>query len=440
MLDKFKQLYSILPSGITKCLRYMPDRFLFGASYRSTIPSFNKDLQKRNLYKIIHYSRETTLFGKENYPNKFSVDEVYSVLDSLPSITSKMISSSPADFISDKFSSRNAYFTTTGGTGRSPTDVFLSNKSYGVEWAHMHHIWGEAGYSRAGGIKLTLRGKHVDGPGLCKYNPIYNELVVDTFRLSVNNFKEVITEAGKHNIKYIHGYPSLLSEFLDFCKYYGITLDVDAVYLGSEGASLALKSSLSEYFTANVISWYGQTEKVVLAADVRGNNEFKVYTSYGMAAIDKTDGDVGEILGSTFVNQAMPLVKYHTGDYGRLLEKDSGYYLVDIQGRWGKDFVYLDSNKKIPTSSINLHSKIQKEITFFQIHQNEYGSLLIKVLKKKHAAMNESEIKKILYNELSQKLRGFTIDIEFVHDSSCIEKSSRGKMIMLVQNLSQGQN
>ena len=231
----------------------------------------------------------------------------------------------------------------------------------------MHKIWEYAGYNRHTDVKLTIRGKSIKGDSLVEYNPIYNEIVVDSFKLKKDNFHNIIDIIQKYKIKYIHGYPSLLKELMDYCKYFKLHFQLKGIFLGSEGSSVDEKSVLQNFFQCQVVSWYGQTEKITLAIDHSSNGVYRVFTSYGLPGIHNPDEHgFGEITGTTFINKALPIIKYRTGDYGNLI-KNKHVYLTNIQGRWGKDFIFLNHDKKIPTTSINLHSPIQNEILFYQI-------------------------------------------------------------------------
>lgn len=185
---------------------------------------------------------------------------------------------------------------------------------------------------------------------------------------------------------------------------------------------------------AKVIARYGLSEKVVLAFDAQASGRFVSYTSYGYPRIVDAGADgVGEIVGTTFVNRAMPLVNFRTGDYGRIVRENGQLIIEAIQGRWGKDFVYRTEGEKIPTSAVNLHGPVQAKIVFYQLVQNEYGKVLVKVLPKKGFAADE--VRREMLQELAERLKGFEIDCQVVASDADFERSVRGKMIMLVQNV-----
>lgn len=431
MLKQLKKIYDQLPKKYIKFLKYIPDRVLFGKSYMEwgSKVSFDKNIIDANLVEILNYAREHTEYGRQNIPQNVTPANAREVLESLPLVSSYDLSTNLEYYISDEFKGRNSYLTTTGGTGRNPTSILLSNQSYGIEWAHMHHIWSLAGYSKKKDLKLTLRGKSLKGDRLVEFNPIYNELVVDTFNVKDANFAQFIKEVEPYEITYIHGYPSLVKEFMVYFEKYNYKPKLKGVFLGSEGATPEEKKLISDFFGCKVVHWYGQSEKVALAFDVDGDGRFRVYTSYGYPRVVD-----GELVATTFVNHALPLINYKMGDGAEIVEDGKHLYIKNLRGRWGKDFVYLDKNKKIPTASINLHSSIQDEIVFYQIHQKEFAKIEIRVLKKATSSMKSDELLEMFGSEMRANLKDFEITVRLVEENEIV-KSHRGKMILLVQEL-----
>ena len=308
ILQKIKNLYRSLPPWMTAGVRFVPDGVLFGKSYRMCQTSVNIVDVGSNLRVALDYAREPTVWGREHVPMNICDEEAVEILRRLPVVSSDKLAAEPERFVSDEATDYNAYWTTTGGSGRNPTSIRLSNASYGIEWKHMHAIWG-GGYLRRRDLKLTFRGYHLKEGELVRFDPIYNELSVDPFQLNDGTFKEFMRRIQRYKVNCLHGYPSLISLFMERLMSIGETFRVKLIFLGSEGASVELKRQLSEFFGAKVISWYGQTEKVVLAYDADASGRFVNFSSYGYPWILNPDENgVGEIVGTTFVNKAMPLL------------------------------------------------------------------------------------------------------------------------------------
>lgn len=430
MLGIMKRIYDSLPKKHLKFLRNIPDRLLFGKSYiewKNKV-SFDKTLIDKNLFDTLNYAREHTQYGKDHIPKKFDISEVRTILESLPLTTSDDLARNLNYYTSDEFNRLNSYTTTTGGTGRNPTTLLLSNELYGIEWAHVHHIWSYAGYNRQRDIKLTLRGKSLNGDNLIEYNPLYNELVVDVFKINHNNFAKLLDEIIKYDIKYIHGYPSLVKEYMVYFQKNHYKPELKGIFLASENATVEDKRLIADFFKCKVISFYGQSERALIAVDIDSNDMHRVYTSYGYPRVIG-----GELILTSFVNRAMPLINYKIGDGAELIEDEHYLYLKNLTGRWGKDFLYLNKDKRISTAAINLHSQIQSEIVYYQIHQKEFGKIEVRVLQKSTSLLSAESVGKTFSDEIRSKLKEFEVNVRVVEEDEII-KSQRGKMILLIQD------
>jgi phenylacetate-CoA ligase len=437
MLGFIKNLYDRLPKEFVSFLKYVPDNILFGSQFGKNYSAIETDSSAviERLFAALNYARDNTVFWSRLVPTGFRKDETFKVYDELPPVSTDDLVKELGQYSSRQFNRMNSYTATTGGTGRHPTTITLSNESYAIEWAHMLYIWKHIGYVRSKNTKLTLRGKTLKGTKFIEYNPIYNELVVDMFKVTAHNFPAVFGCVDNYRIDYIHGYPSLVRELMNYLKLHGLNWHVKGVMLGSEGASVDEKKEISRFFECPVLSWYGQSEKVVLAADLASEGAFAVLTSYGYPSLHQAENGFGEICGTTFVNRALPLIKYRTGDYGRIEDRNGKMVITDLYGRWGKDFIYVDREKKIPTTSLNVHGPAQQEILFYQLYQEVYGKLVIKVLPRRTCRYSEDEIVGMLRGELSEKLRDFEVQYILVEDEKEIVRSERGKAIFLVQDL-----
>jgi phenylacetate-coenzyme A ligase PaaK-like adenylate-forming protein len=216
---------------------------------------------------------------------------------------------------------------------------------------------------------------------------------------------------------------------MQYFREFGFKTRLLGVFLASEGVTVDEIKEISSFFNCKVLLFYGQSERALFAADFDSTGIYRVFTSYGMPRIVN-----GDLVVTSFVNRALPLVNYNTGDGAELFEDEKYLFIRNVTSRWGKDFVYLNNSKKISTTAINLHSLIQKEILFYQIHQNNFGKVDILVLPKKDSNISNENLIEAIKNELQVKLLNFQLDVRIAHDKEII-RSKRGKMIMLVQNL-----
>lgn len=431
MLGNLKKIYDCIPKKFLFFLKNTPDIILFGKSYvqwKAKI-SFDKTLFDINLADTLNYAREHTLFGRDHIPNFVDSNNARVILESLPIITSHDIATDLAYYTSDEYNLFNSYLTTTGGTGRNPTTILLSNELYGIEWAHGHHIWSLAGYERKRDIKLTLRGKILHGSKLVEFSPIHNEIVVDVYKVNQKNFKDFIKIIKNYDIKYIHGYPSLVKQYMEYFREYRYIPKLNGVLLTSEGTTVSEKKKISDFFGCKVISFYGHSERALIAVDIEANGIYKVYSSYGFPRVVN-----GELVVTSFVNRAMPLINYSMGDGAELVEDEHSFYLKNITSRRGKDFVYLTKDIKISVTLLAMHTGVENEILYYQFHQKEFGKIEIRLLQKTDSSLQAQELCKKFSEAVQKELKDFTINVKAVTDNQ-ITKSHRGKMILLIQEL-----
>ena len=66
---------------------------------------------------------------------------------------------------------------------------------------------------------------------------------------------------------------------------------------------------IKQHWNLDWISWYGHSEMCFLAYDESKNNQYKPFFSYGL-----TENVDGHLVGTSFHNFDMPLIRYDTGD------------------------------------------------------------------------------------------------------------------------------
>jgi hypothetical protein len=137
-----------------------------------------------------------------------------------------------------------------GARWRRPTPLILSNASYGTEWRHIHYIWSIIGYQRRKHLKLTITGRRLPGDKYLYYNPLYNEIVVDFFRVTVKNFPEFLAQLSKYPIDYLETYPSLLRELRGYLEHFGLSIKIKGIMLGSEGIDQRERRAAEIFFDA----------------------------------------------------------------------------------------------------------------------------------------------------------------------------------------------
>jgi len=448
-----ESLYEKIPFILKRPLSLLPKRFLFGKSYSEYLKLIKMTENFSDEEKLSYQTRKLREIAMEAYyqtnfwPEKFKKSNIkpenieLDDLKKFPVIDSETVKKNYNDMISKRYKNKG-YWVTTGGTGRNPTPIFLSKDSFGIEWAFMIDQWKRIGF-RWKDKKITFRGKNL-GNKLVKPVYPYNELLVNVFKMNKSNIKSIVQQILKFDARFFHGFLSsiyIFSKYLEEEKINGEIFGLNGILLGSENIDEEKRQFLEHFYRTKTYSWYGHTEKGILAGECEYNRDYHVFFQYGVFNLLNEKGyysDSGEIITTGFVNKAMPLINYKTGDFaskaeGKCVCGRNYTLLKKVVGRWGKDYVYDKNGNKISTTALNVHIDKQKDILNLQILQNKFGE--IEVYFSLINNNNKEIIEKSLRKEFSTKLGdNFIVKTKWVEDAE-IFRTETGKVPYLINNI-----
>ena len=278
-----------------------------------------------------------------------------------------------------------AYKLNTGGSSGEPTAFWMDKNCWAREWAHMHTIWERLGYKYTD-LKLAIRGKNL-GRRPFAYNPVHNEYIINTY-LNVKDYAAQLERLfAKRDVKWFHGYPSSIYQFILECEAAFGKEGVQRLFKSVRGLLLSSEFPLpymKEKFNAyglKWISWYGHTEMCVLAYDNDCSNRYRPFATYGLAEVVD-----GHLIGTSFHNFDMPLIRYDTGDLVEATRVSAGGLVEEFaikEGRSG-DFIEDKHGKKIPLTALifGRHHKAFDVADYVQIGQTEPGKATLYVTMK----------------------------------------------------------
>ena len=213
-------------------------------------------------------------------------------------------------------------------------------------------------------------------------------------------------------------------------------LPLKGVLCGSEKLTTPQQRIIERVFKARCYTWYGHTERVVLAAWGRRSEFYYFQPQYGYVEFGPPDAEgLREVIGTSFDNMAMPFVRYRTGDYVRLLEDESVAKefpwpaATEIAGR-EQEFVYTSSGRKISLTAINMHDDIFDDLYSVQFYQETPGKVSLRYLPG--PKFSESRLPKIEAGVRRKLGDDLELTLERVSE---VEKTARGKHKWLVSKV-----
>ena len=368
-------------------------------------------------YRNLYQEHDFTPFQLKEYPD----------LQKIPIISKSMLQKYKLEYRS--LAQKNRILVNTGGSSGIPLAFYILPNSLGHEWAHMHYIWEKLKYS-TNNIKLMFGGEKLKNA--IEYDGLRNSYLVNIYR----SFNEIATLlrpiAGNKRIRFLHGYPSAIYEFAKYCESEDNDLanllrdNLWGAFLSSEYPAPIYRKKIEEVFKIPTISWYGHTERSVLAWEEKQAYEYVPFQTYGYAEakIDLNTGNT-KLIATSYYNTASPFIRYDTGDEIKIERIDDGILKTfRIEGGREGDFIIDNKGKNISLTGLifGRHHSAFNYSEFIQIGQTEPGKAVLFVTVKKSKSPDE-----ILKNGFDKE----GVDIEFeckIIDSPIVTKNGKVKL------------
>jgi len=405
-----------------------------------------EEYQFLKLKSLLQHAYNTVPFYRDTWNehgidiNKIqSLDDFY---NSIPLVTRDMVQDAPERFVSSIYKPAQGLLMNSGGsTGIPLTLYYLKGYSRAAEWAHMHLQWSRVGY-KIGRPMATLRGEYIGKERIYSYDPWRNTLILSSFNLNENNANVYLDLLNQYKIEFINAYPASLFNLINLLKNKEkIIPSLKVILLGSENIFAWQLKQFKEFFKiGKIFYWYGHGELCALGGgcEISSNYHFLPSYSYVEFISESENGrdasDMCEIIGTSFINPLMPLIRYRTQDYGIVTANlckcgRKHKQLSQVTGREQEIAVGLNSEKITLTALIfGRHADYFNHIIKMQIINTDPGKLVVKVIPKE--SFSDEHIAEI-EDTLSRK-QGMPFQTE-AHVVSEIDGTKRGKHRFLIR-------
>jgi phenylacetate-CoA ligase len=295
----------------------------------------------------------------------------------------------------------------TSGTSGTPLKVYRSLDSVLWESAFIERQFRWAGY-RPGMPRAYLRGDTVvpidkSAPPYWFYNRYNNQLVLSSRHLREPCVDALIREIERFSPFMLQAYPSTAYELAVLLDQRNVSLKIPYVFTASEPLYPHQRQLIEARLGARVMEYYGMAERVAYAGDCEYGN-LHVNTDYSHVEIVDDDGmptqGDGYIVGTTFHNTVMPLVRYRVSDRTRWRQESCpcgrSYPLIQpVTGKF-EDTLYGARGQRISPSVVTFIFKSLHGIQRSQVAQVGASEWEIRVVPA--AGYDQSQRKRLVEN------------------------------------------
>ena len=265
-----------------------------------------------------------------------------------------------------------------------------------------------------------------------------NEVWFNTFRMTPDQMKHYVQKLNSFRPRQVLAYAESVDEFCRFAGRNGISLVSPYGVMTSAGTLFPeMRATIERVMRAPVFNRYGSREMGGIACECEQHKGLHVSVLTHLVEIVRSDGcpaapgEIGEIVVTSLVNHAMPLIRYRIGDTGAWATEGctcgrSWPLLASVTGRTADTF--------LTASGSQIHGEYFTHLFYFQDWVERFQVIqeardLIRVLVVPRDCPDPAISRRAEINSITDKIKlvmgpSCTIRFEFADD---IPSSPSGK-------------
>lgn len=391
-------------------------------------PAKIEENQLSKLKEILIYSYKNVPYYQELFNSiHFDPDKLtdFRQIEIIPFLTREIITDNFDKLISKEKVKHGYYTGTTGGSSGLPLKFLLDYDSVYRETAFIYSYRKKLGYKLDDRLITFRQVKY--GDKLWTSNPMHNEIQFFPMKLSKVTIADYAKKINDYKPDYLNGYLSSIWYFARLLEEHGISLDfkLKGIFLISENIDFKQRNFIEQYFKVKSSTFYGHSERCVIAEEILPYR-YRFDPYYGYTEKIHIEGNNYSIAGTGFLNRTMPLIRYKTDD---ICSPDNQYYTIEGK-RSSTIGLYGTNNEFLPSTAFDLEDPVFRNITRYQLIQNEKGKADLSIIVSRNFNISElGDIRK----QINYQTKGI-IEIEVKIVDNLI-LTPRGKYQMYISSI-----
>jgi len=350
-----------------------------------------QQLRQRLLYRSLRAAMVKLPYYR-SLSHDFQEEDACEVLRSFPIIDKRSLLDHPRElYPNDGIKRPWQSLGKTSGTTGTPLTVFRSPQSVLMEHAFIKRHWAWSGYSD-GMPRATLRGDVVTSlnrrtPPFWFLNRYNNQLLLSSRHLLDDCIDPMLDRLEGFRPAMLQAYPSTAYALAQFLQRRNRRLRIPFLFCASEPLYPHQRDLIVERLGCQVMDMYGMAERVAFVTQCEFG-AMHVNSDYAHVEIvdedgQPTDGE-GYVVGTTFHNLSMPLVRYRLSDQTRWKSGDCpcGRHFPMIEPVTGKleDSITGSNGATVSASVLTFAFKGVEHIRKSQVAQVGEGHWEIRIV------------------------------------------------------------
>jgi phenylacetate-CoA ligase len=295
---------------------------------------------------------------------------------------------------------------TSGTTG---TPLHIVRSVWSTIWANAFkkRHWRWSGF-KEGMPRATLRGDLVvpvkkETPPFWFFSRCNNQLILSSRHLKPKFIERIVEQLAAFGPYLLEAYPSTAYELASHLVRTNRQLKIAYIFTGSEVLYPHQRETIEKGFDAQVMDHYGMAERVAYATECEYGN-LHVNSEYSFVEIVDEFGrptdDYGSIVGTTFHNLSMPLIRYRLSDRAKWKHGscrcERVYPMIEPVTGKNEDVIHGSDGNVVSPSVITFAFKGLHSIRQSQVAQVGHGRWQVRVVPMED--FSETERRKLIQN------------------------------------------
>ncbi|HZD39095.1 MAG TPA: hypothetical protein VE131_00140, partial [Terriglobales bacterium] len=350
------------------------DRLYYGPGYEESLERFTRlqlesapamaAWQNERLHSIIRIAATRVPYYREQW-RSLDWRSVKSAADLavLPRLDKQALRQNEQRFLVEDLDPSALWTEKTSGTTGTALRIYWPKSMLPQWWAlvevairQVAHVGQSVPRAMLGG--RTIVPGNTRKPPFWRFNRRWRQLYLSGYHVSKGAAGAYVKALHRYGSEWITGYGSGIAALAQFALEEGIApLPMRAVIVSGDTLLPGMRRSIEQFFACQCYDSYGQCEGVSMAMECR-RGRLHLIGAAGIWEILRPDGspcapgEVGEIVSTGLLNDAMPLIRYRTGDYAawapdqRCSCGNQQPIITHLEGRLD-DYLITISGKKI---------------------------------------------------------------------------------------------
>jgi len=385
-------------------------------------------IRQDSLNRLLQHSCETVPFY-EKYNG-------YSSISDFPVIEKTVIKRDYNSFLSSAFQRKSLKTAITSGSYGTPTTYRHTRDKSARRLAEILFFNQWAGYEV--GMKHVLVRVRPKRRLTCF---IENEIIFNPIGMDINWLDQKREVLLKEGVKIIIGYPSVLTALANYCREKGDSMEdfsLEGIISIAEPLAGEDRIKIEAVYGCPVLCRYSSEEFGVLAHQCSKGDKYHTNdASYLIEVLHINEdrpasrGELGRVVVTDFYSQAMPLIRYDTGDLAVLGDQCScglnTHVLDRIDGRVTEVIYDTKGRMVFPLAVVTPIARTLEGILQFQFIQQDVKKYLIRLVV--FSSFPKAEVTRIS-DKLKSKLgKDAEINYEYVDSIKPLPSGKRPYII-----------